>query len=719
MITIENMSSTNRKIVYVRAGVIAMFLISLAVLLMSLYRTKDDFEPLFPFLISYDSPDNVVNMSALLDGPAGKDGFIRVVNGRFVNDAGPVRLNGTNLTGPANFPTREQADRMAARLARFGINCVRLHYMDAAYGNFLEEKQQAIIADDTKTQRLLDSVQLDRLDYLVSQFKKRGIYVNINLHVARKWDERDGFIEKSKRPSFDRGLDNFLPEMIELQKEYAEKLFTRVNPYTEMSYRNDPCVAMIEINNENSLVNYYFRGQLDNLPSVYANEFQRQWNDWLRSKYQTATDGEPMPIVMSKDSTSLARRQDFIHFLYDTEAKYWTTMYNFLRNELKVKSVIAGGQLGFTPPTIQSQLDFVDNHTYWRHPGPVNKNWRIKNDAMVNSMDAIRGLATARIDGLPYTVSEYNHPFPNQYGGEGQPMLRAYGRLQGWDGVFQYTYVHRSDVEPKMNTYFFSMAARTDVLAHMPACATIFLRGDVSEAKDSVVARVGTADYVDRLVSKKQLSMNLGHLGMDTKLALLHKTAIRFSDMTQGINLPTAEVDAQKRVLVSDNGELLWNTEIPNAGYFVVNTANTKLFSGFPAGRNIRIGDVELSIGKTRLNWATISLLSKTGSGFGKNGQPSQILLAATGVMKNTGMDIERMEDDHIRLKDWGTAPVLVEGIPAKITLPAAAKRTKCFALDEHGTRKFEISVSEPAEGKAEIEINPSYQTVWYEITIE
>lgn len=658
-------------------------------------------------------------MSALLVGPAGKDGFIRVANGRFVNDTGPVRLNGTNLTGPANFPTRDQAERMADRMARFGINCVRLHYMDAAYGNFLEEKQQGILTDDTRTQRMLDSAQLDHLDYLVSQFKKKGIYVNINLHVARKWDERDGFIEKNKRPSFDRGLDNFLPEMIELQKEYAEKLFTHVNPYTEMAYRDDPCVAMVEINNENSLVNYYFRGQLDDLPPVYANEFQRQWNDWLRSKYQTETDGKPMPIVKSKDSTSLARKQDFIRFLYDTEAKYWTTMYNFLRNELKVTSVIAGGQLGFTPSTIQSQFDFVDNHTYWRHPGPVNKNWRIKNDAMVNSMDAISELATARIDGLPYTVSEYNHPFPNQYGGEGQPMLRAYGRLQGWDGVFQYTYVHRSDVEPKMNTYFFSMAARTDVLAHMPACATIFLRGDVSEAKDLVVARVGTAEYVDRLVSKKQLSMNLGHLGMDTRLALLHKTAIRFSDTTKGVDLPAAVVDAQEQTVVSDNGELLWNTEIPNAGYFVVNTANTKLFSGFPAGRNITLGDVELSIGKTRLDWATISLLSKKATGFGESEKPAQILLAATGVMQNTGMDIERMKDDYIRLKDWGTAPVLVEGIPAKITLPASAKRTKCFALDEQGARKFEIAVTEPAEGKAEIEINPSYQTVWYEITIE
>ena len=92
---------------------------------------------MFPFVPSYDSPENVVNMSHLLDAPAGKNGRIRVKDGHFVNDLGRVRLHATNLTGPANFPTHEEAERLAARLARFGINCVRLHYFDGAYGTFM------------------------------------------------------------------------------------------------------------------------------------------------------------------------------------------------------------------------------------------------------------------------------------------------------------------------------------------------------------------------------------------------------------------------------------------------------------------------------------------------------------------------------------------------------------------------------------------------------
>jgi len=73
-------------------------------------HAAEEAAPLFPFLISYDAPDNASSVAKLLDAPAGNGGFIRVRDGHFVNDKGRVRLNATNLTGPANFPTHEQSD---------------------------------------------------------------------------------------------------------------------------------------------------------------------------------------------------------------------------------------------------------------------------------------------------------------------------------------------------------------------------------------------------------------------------------------------------------------------------------------------------------------------------------------------------------------------------------------------------------------------------------
>lgn len=846
--------------------------------------------PLFPFVISYDGPDNATSMAHLLDAPAGKHGFIRAEDGRFVDDAGPVRLHATNLTGPANCPSHEDADQLAARLARFGINCVRLHYMDAPYGNFREEKLQGIVADDPATQRNFDPAQLERLDYMIAAFKKRGIYVNINLHVARMWDERDGFTGTDERPWADKGLDNFEPRMIELQKEYARKLLTHVNPHTGLAYTSDPCVAMVELNNENALIRNYLSGAIDRLPEPYAGELGRQWNAWLRSKYAstkalqaawnwvatplsdeqipegkfdspvspdgrkwilslgsaeaacgadggvfkidvtregheyfpklfrglsvkkdqpytlsfrlrqvkgsggvtlgmavadggkgwrslgvhqmltvgsqwkefsysfTAADDSDsaqfqltrfkvgsyelddlsfqsgvecefnadasleacsVPVVKTAGYAPREAVRDFYQFLVDTERNYWVGMSDYLKNDLKVKSVISGTQLGYSPPFVQAELDYVDSHSYWCHPSPVSPDWRIRNESMVNSMACIRGLAAQRVDGKPYTVSEYNHPFPNQYGAEGQPMLRAYGQLQGWDGVFEYTYNHRPNFQPQRHTYFFSMINRTDVLAHFPACAAVFLRGDVQEAKRSVVAAVDYPAYFDRLTASRAVGASIDSAGFDSRLTLIHKAAI---DLTGKHGTDPATVDgisADRKVFVSDTGELKWNVEQPGAGYFTINTPNTKLFTGFPQGRTIELGDVTLAIGKTRLNWATVSLVSRHATGFGESNRPANILLAATGLSENQGMKIDQVTATTITLEDdWGDGPVCAEGIPATITLPVAPDRLRCFALDPGGNRKSQLPVEKNGTGGSTIAIKPDYKTVWYELDI-
>ena len=669
-------------------------------------------------------------------GSAGNHGFVRIENGRFVNDAGAIRFNATNLTGPANFPSHKQADLLAERLARFGINCVRLHYMDADYGNFKEEKQPGIIEHDLKTQRNLDPEQMDRLDYMIAQFKKHGIYMNINLHVARKLEDRDGFPGKDLRPHLDKGVDNFEPRMIDLQKEYAKKLMTHVNPYTGFAYTDDPCVAMVEINNENALFNQYFRGSIDKLPEPYSSELQNQWNKWLLKKYKSTKavykawkeenstlkgkieDGS-MPTVKNDESIGESVKTDFYKFLYDIEHEYWLGIYDYLKNYLSVKSIISGTQLGYTSPFIQAELDYVDKHSYWCHPSPVNPDWKIRNISMVNSMRTIMDLSSQRIVNMPYTISEYNHPFPNQYGAEGQPMLRAYGRLQGWDGVFEYTYNHRLDFEPTAMTYFFSMISRTDVLAHMPACAAIYLRGDVHEAKSSVVGPVNFEAYFDSLVALKRVVADSDFAGYDSRLSLIHKTALNLSgEPGTEINSDTVISDDQK-IFTSDTRELTWNIEKPNAGYWTINTLNTKLFTGFPEGREIKLGDISLDIGQTRLGWATISLVSKNATGFGESGEPADILLTATGLVENKGMVIEQVSEKEIKLTDWGEGPMQAEGIPATLTLPVSAKDVKCYALDSRGDQKLEVPVAKLKKGKFEISLMPEYQTIWYEIIIQ
>ena len=861
---------------------------------------NDEFAPLFPFPVSFDVSDSIVNISAWNDAPAGKHGFIRVENGTFVHNQGRFLIWGTNLCFSANFPDKEQAEKVATRLARFGFNCVRLHHMDS----------RDIWGDNPTSLLTLDPQQLDRLDYLIYQFKLRGIYTNINLHVSRKFDDRDGFPDAAARPSYDKGLDNFYPPFIELQKKYACDLLTHVNPYTKTAYFEEPAVAVIEINNENSIVSEWGGSRnalLVSMPAPYGTEFQKQWNDFLKQKYEThdalakawkfqsiplgeemlrgnsgdnserqkwnlETDPETVcrssetngvfrlevekrgretwhPQLNARDQTfeagklytfsikakadkpgemsigarrnegtydflgfstrlplttewqtftftfiptdtshnarfdigglaegftyefaettlkpggnvglpeqyslqnetipvvdreGFARpmgemegtvvlpreaRDDFCEFLFDIERKYWLGMYRYLKDELKVRQPVSGTQMYYGSTTIQSLLDYADVHAYWNHPvfpgRPWDQNnWRISNRALVNFLDQdiFPRLATARPHGIPYTVSEFDAPYPNQFGAEALPMLAAFGRFQDWDGIFHFAYSHnRGALEPKKVTSFFDMVGYTTKLVHSPACVALFVRGDVAEAESLVLGQFDVA--TELALFKRQVgpwNFNFGGIGLDPKLALFHRTALDVSGENLDRKLPVVPNNLTENITFGS--EMHWLPSINDLGRkFLVKSANTKLFTGFSRdGEKYDLDGVELTIGKTRLNWATISLVSMNGNGFDPaeaQDKPIRILVAATGLMQNTNYEMEFLPNNYVTHGNRiGDEPVLCEGIPFTLQF-AKAKEVHCYPLDESGNRRSAIQ----NEGNNVI-MSPEHKTVWYEIEVQ
>ena len=75
-----------------------------------------------------------------------------------------------------------------------------------------------------------------------------------------------------------------------------------------------------------------------------------------------------------------------------------------------------------------------------------------------------------------------------------------------------------------------------------------------------------------------------------------------------------------------------------------------------------------------------------------------------------TGRSHELKSEKTTVGRDWGRAPVLVEGPAATIELPGGGK-FKAWALDERGQRREELPV---ADGK--LTIGPQFKTLWYEV---
>ena len=248
---------------------------------------------MFPFVLPWDdaAPGTITDVSFLNAEPAGVNGYITPKNGHFVESrtGRRIRFLGTNFAANSAFPSHADAEKVAARIAKLGINLVRLHHMDNdGWGT-----GTSLWDTSVKDRQRIDPAQLDKLDFLVAQLKKRGVYSNINLHVSRQFTPADGFpASVSDIPfSFDKRVDEFDRRMIKLQKDYARALLTHVNPYTHLSYAQDPAVAVVEINNENSLVGDGWAGtygtDLDTLPEPFQGELVGFWNGWLTKKYDT------------------------------------------------------------------------------------------------------------------------------------------------------------------------------------------------------------------------------------------------------------------------------------------------------------------------------------------------------------------------------------------------------------------------------------------------
>ncbi len=243
----------------------------------------------FPLVLPWDdSTPSVTSMAYLNAAPAGANGFVTSRNGHFYDEKGRrVRFVGVNMVAGANFPDKSTAQKVAARLQKYGVNIVRLHHMDATWA------RPGIIDAPQPDKQHLSKDALDRLDYFVYELKQHGIYANINLHVSREFGAGDGLPQTDLLHSvvdFDKAVDFFDTRMIALQKDYAQALLTHLNPYTKTRYVEEPAVAVVEINNEDTLVGEAWSGKLDRLPPHYKTELADLWNAWLQRKYGDTTN---------------------------------------------------------------------------------------------------------------------------------------------------------------------------------------------------------------------------------------------------------------------------------------------------------------------------------------------------------------------------------------------------------------------------------------------
>ncbi|MBS7648791.1 hypothetical protein KEJ17_04005 [Candidatus Bathyarchaeota archaeon] len=640
-----------------------------------------------PFEYPWD--DAPLDLSFLYekDRPAGIHGFLMVKGNKFMfEDGTKVRFWGTCFNAAANFPPHELAEKTARRVAKFGINMVRTHQLDAEWStpNIFQFSKGKPLENTLN----FDPKSLDKLDYLIYCLKKEGVYIYLDQLTYRKFKPGDSVdavddLGEAAKPyvCFDRRL-------IELQKKFSYDLWTHINPYTGLAYKDDPAIALMEIVNECDL----FTHQVTLEP--YRSRLEERYRAWAKEYDIKAGDEK---IDFTKPTEPILR------FFAEITQNYYKEIIGFLR-DIGVRIPITGTNWSQSLGLLYSLTvcDYTDSHCYW--------GWG-KNEPMVGKTDIFGTLSFNRFIDKPFVVSEWDEPWPNEWRAESPLLIAGMAGFQDWSGVILHTYRY-CYFGPVDHMGGITMGGgRHRVLFEAPFidpakfglfyhAALLFRRGDVETARKTIGIRI-----TDDIISHPEKSRVTAIKALKT-ISEKHGIGMVLPRQAPIIDMAISPDDTTliaqcKNEVVSDTGQLYRNWE---KKYGWIDTPYTKAAYGFlgEIGERVLKG-MKMSV---KTQFATIALSSLTNKPINES---SHLLLTAVGRADNTGA---KYDAEHTYPTDIGHGPIIIEPIQASIEL-ISINRLRIWSISPEGFYTGTIPV-EYKDGMLRFEIGKIWPSMYY-----
>lgn len=665
------------------------------------------------------------------------EGFLQVRDSHFYYESGErAKLWGVNLAYDACFPEKEDAERMAELFQRLGFNSVRLLSLDSTNQNW---SYFSSIRENT-TQ--LSEESLDRLDYLIHCLKEKGIRTVLCVHSERVFTEADGVAGAEQLTQGSQHATLFNRKMIDLQKELARELLTRTNPYTGLTYADDPAVALYQLTNENSLFGMWLEGKT--MPDVYEQELTTLFHDWLREKYGTdqavteawgssgaiRIEDVVRPRYAERGRHVPGAVDDMVRFYAELERDYYREMMLFYRNELGIKAPIGGNTAYFGPAYLEmvaEETDFTSAQAYYDMIEFLGRAWdydnfKQKNTSMLKvdgvTADGVHSLlgtmSFSAVEGTPVIVSEWNSCYPNDYQYETAPAVAAYAALQDWDAMFAFVYSYGPPFRPEgrenMINDFFLLENNLVKLAQMPVCANLFLRGDVDAAKEIISIPVSTEDSIAISKAEFYTDAAMRYSSAQIPSTLLYRSAIRrqFTGDEEG-NLTLPEELPSGARHESDTGQLLWDSESAGGEYLAIDTESSQGAVGFLYGQTISLSSVTIAAESD----CSVLLTALDGNPIGSSGH---LFLSAAGRIQNKNQNKNPATNG---LTYWGENVVEVESLSGSVFIRTAfpGREYILWTLAAEGTRIASEVLTADTDGLLTVSFQPG--VLGYELVVE
>jgi hypothetical protein len=685
-------------------------------------------------------PDALLDLRSLNEAQAGESGFVRVdANGDFILGRGkPVRFWAVNTDVGREKPFKARPLWPAAApdlahharfLAKRGVNMVRLHA-------HLDPGPDGKLTDFDRSER-------DWIWRTVAAMKKEGIYSTISpfwaegASVGPSWGIPGVTAQQSAA-----GLLFFDPTMHEGYRAWLKALYAETNPYTGVPLAVDPAVAIIQLQNEDSLL-FWTLNQIQGEP---RRRLCKLFGDFLKAKYGslnqalTAWGGAGnreddfargiaaldniWELTQDRTGARAARLDDMTEFLSRTMFNFNRKMENFLRDELGCQQLINAGnwqtadmvKLNDAERWSYTANEVIAVNRYFDgiHRGP-NNGWAIGNGDQFTSPSALLDprqlpVSLKLVKGFPMLVTESAWVLPDAYASEGPFLVAAYQSLSGADGYYWFATDTDEWTPPRSaNGYMPSLCkwvfADPDMLGGFPAAALMYRMGEVRPG-ETVVHEERSLESIfrrqDPIIAEGAAfdpNRNSGNIapqsaiqhGVNPLAFLVGRVEVVYGGRPDASRAADLEpfIDESRKEVRSVTGELTFNYE---KGFCLLNAPKAQgVAAFFKNRRSFETDDVEIASDN---DYGTVAVVSMDDKPIRRSGK---LLVQVTTQCRPTGW---REKPVTIKLKEgtfpgfevvnYGRAPWQVTRARVTLTVNNSGL-SRGTALDANGNAAGEV----------------------------
>lgn len=695
------------------------------------------------------SPESVIDVSRLVESPAGKFGPLQRQGAalQFEQAKQPTKFWAVGAA-PRHDWTPQQITLAARWYRKHGINMIRQHTVLDAVG---------LLDANGK----FDARRLDHYDRWFAAMKEQGIYTTWSIiypHHGAFLQKHDGLDPKlfaeldaldterdgTRAPIVSNDFINIDRSIQDVAWKYFDALLKHVNPYTKLAYKDDPALAVLEVQNESNVFFHTLAVLNDGKKApILSRRMKTGFFEFVKGKYKTqaaaekAWGGRAMPgddwkagelALMGayhwgsdgplyEYAGQMRRTGDYIEFLTQLQREYFGRRVKQIRDVgfrgVTVTTAWKSGGPGAEMANLYSDTaaDVIDRHNYFGGgagghgiiEGQVDNKTHLDRPG-----HGLLALSLFQVEKHPFIVTELVQSPPNPWKAEAAPLYAFYGLgLQGWDATYSFTMggFRMGNGWRELNSYVIDTP---HYMGQFPALAFAIHNGHIREGEVIAARHVSSKDMFS---GKDPLGQSLAGGGFDAKelvgrlttppsAAAIGRVTIDFDDGPTPVADYKTFHNERTKTLTSTTRELVWHY---GDRYVEVRSRKTQGIIGFAGGKTIDLPAVKVSLETpfASLLFTPLDNLTLADS--------RHILITAMARDKQTGTEYNA---DFSQLLKVGGPPLLME--PVQATVQFTTLRPKSVRpLDFYGVPK---KGSVTLDNTGAFHIDGRYQTYYFEV---